>query len=409
MSTVEVIVDDHDSRVHYSPSTGWTGRGDVQQFMQTTSAAVHSGSETATFSFNGTSVIVYGKLAPTGTGAVMAFSVDGSPPASFTAPPTSVDSEFVVHHQILFTADALPHGTHNLTMTQTSGDGQIFLDFFLLDTTSPAVGDMLFIDDSDPVLDYSPGWVAQPSSDEFFQNTGRSCDTDECTVSLSFNGTSFSIFGALSASQAPAAWSAFISIDGSPPTAIHPPSPTATNTSANLLIFSGQPLPGLNNNHTVVFTTHSTDQLFLDYILVEAAPLSNTQVTSSSHRVPVATIVGSIVGVFAFLLIASLSFWVWRRRANIMLANSPAATPIAPTLPTQAQPLSVPTWSIPLPQDQSRETGELMPYCVPEPPPSYRPTRSGKLPPTSTRQVLRVHSMATTDADGSALAVYSAV
>ncbi|KAJ7622129.1 hypothetical protein FB45DRAFT_696117, partial [Roridomyces roridus] len=126
-----VIVDDHDSRVHYSPSTGWTGRGDVQQFMQTTSAALHSSSgETATFLFNGTSVVVYGKVAPTASGAVMAFSIDDSPPASFIAPPTSADRDFVVHHQILFTSGALPNGTHTLTMTQTSEEGQIFLDSF---------------------------------------------------------------------------------------------------------------------------------------------------------------------------------------------------------------------------------------------------------------------------------------
>ncbi|KAJ7603562.1 hypothetical protein FB45DRAFT_770990, partial [Roridomyces roridus] len=114
-----VIVDDRDPRIQYSPSTGWYQGGVFQEYLNTTMAATEIGTgsdHTATFSFQGTSVAVYGTVNQ--GRSTMSFSLDRGVPSVFDAATSTAGT---VHHKLFFASGTLPDGQHTLVMTQTSG------------------------------------------------------------------------------------------------------------------------------------------------------------------------------------------------------------------------------------------------------------------------------------------------
>ncbi|EIW77875.1 hypothetical protein CONPUDRAFT_62059 [Coniophora puteana RWD-64-598 SS2] len=119
-----IIVDDHDDRVQYSE--GWFTSGSYPEYLNTTHAAIGVG-QTATLSFTGVSISVYGTLSGFGLGGIPTsqYVVDGAEPVSFTAPNISGAS----YHYQYFSSDLLEDGTHSLVVTNTN-DGTFWLDFF---------------------------------------------------------------------------------------------------------------------------------------------------------------------------------------------------------------------------------------------------------------------------------------
>ncbi|KAJ7636320.1 hypothetical protein FB45DRAFT_906381 [Roridomyces roridus] len=337
-----VIVDDRDPRIQYSPSTGWKQGSHFEQYLTTTTVATGTAiDQTATFSFQGTSLAVYGTV--TQGRSTMSFSLDQGVPSVFDA---SFSSSGTVHHKLLFASGTLTDGQHTLVMTQTSGTNSIFLDYLLSNMTLSA-GNTLFFDDSDTRLEYSPGWNVAPGSEQYLQNTARSCGLDQCTVALDFEGNSLTVYGdfaEVNVTTTPPSFNASITVDDGPPTPIQfsvpfgKPQPTS-----NFAIYSTQLTPG---SHRAVLTTHQTDQFLLDYFVAEVpaapavpttSPSTSIQPTGSasglpdthspspsrsslkdlgSSKVPVGAIVGIAVGGLVFLIVLLVAMLLWRRRAR---------------------------------------------------------------------------------------------
>jgi len=366
---MSVIVDDQDPAVVYNPSTGWTAKGHPEEYNQTDTVSTTPGN-TATFSFEGSSISVYATVGPSkGQGASMSFSLDEVPQTPFTAPGSTTST---THHQLLWASGPLSESSHTLVITQNSQEEQIFLDYFLYNTTSTS-GKSLFIDDSDLGVNYSTGWETQ-GSEEYFQQVARTCQGDQCSLSLTFEGDSFSIFGdVLPGDSVPGnTFNSSVVIDGGAPLPItQPVQPAATAAPVyNIQLFNAQQLG--DGSHTATFNTHSSDGFLVDYFLVTTEPDGTSASTSAStvpsasisippsagtsapgdspgqvSRIggtskpfPIAAAVGGVVGGLAILVIILVSALLWRRRSRRF-----------------ARPSSV--------------HGSLHPY-LPEPPPAYR-------------------------------------
>ncbi|KAJ7704866.1 hypothetical protein B0H17DRAFT_695946 [Mycena rosella] len=160
----------------------WGDTGSSTDYLATTRAAGTQGS-TATFKFEGTSVGVFGTVG-SGNGGSMGFSIDGSPSSSYSAP--SLQS--VLFHQSLWLSGDLPGGEHTLSITQNSAGtdkNEIFLDYFIYNTTSTA-GKTLFIDDADLRVEYSASGWKPFSVNGVFKQTSHSSTSPGATVTLNF-------------------------------------------------------------------------------------------------------------------------------------------------------------------------------------------------------------------------------
>ncbi|KAJ7342958.1 hypothetical protein DFH08DRAFT_650820, partial [Mycena albidolilacea] len=108
-------VDERDPLVHYVGS--WTLTGAPLEFRGTTKFSNTAGS-TASFSFEGTSIVVYGSVAAINPPkASMSFVVDNSVSGSYT-PSGNMSAD--VHHQALWASPTMSNGSHTLVITQTA-------------------------------------------------------------------------------------------------------------------------------------------------------------------------------------------------------------------------------------------------------------------------------------------------
>ncbi|KAJ7635050.1 hypothetical protein FB45DRAFT_744550, partial [Roridomyces roridus] len=130
MSTANVaILDNADPLVHYAGS--WTTAGGSEEFQATTAVSVTQGS-TASLSFTGSSIGVYGTLGPVSgpSNTTMGFVVDNNKAfsGSFTAP---ANLGAAIHHNIFWQSPTLTDSEHTLviTMTDTGAFDILFLDY----------------------------------------------------------------------------------------------------------------------------------------------------------------------------------------------------------------------------------------------------------------------------------------
>ncbi|KAJ7111652.1 hypothetical protein C8R43DRAFT_1078998 [Mycena crocata] len=345
-----VIVDDRDPVVQYNPRANWVPEGKAIEYSGTTSLSTKTG-DTASFTFEGTSVRVYGTVGNNNgdpASETMQFAIDGSStPFSASAPPTSL------HHQLLYTSPDLQEGTHTLIVTQTGREHNdvIFLDYFLYTTTSTA-GKTVFIDDNDPKLHYSSGWEVG-SGDGMLQNTTHTSRTVGSELSFDFEGSSIKFNGPIFPADSGNGYNASVVIDGGPSfimTQTHQDSTTFNN-----LLFSSSPelAPG---KHTIVITALNDQPLAIDYFLVQAhtvnastgaatsasnSPLSQatgSAVTQSepplagaqtSKPFPMAAVIGGVAGAVLLLILLLGVFGVlwWRRKARRLETDSAFVAP----------------------------------------------------------------------------------
>ncbi|KAJ7490754.1 hypothetical protein FB451DRAFT_625539 [Mycena latifolia] len=181
---MSVIVDDHDALIQHTPPAGWASFGSTVEYLSTTTTSATTLGNTATFTFEGTSITVYGTIGP-GNGSTMTFSIDETPVDLYDAP--ALDS--AIYHQAFWTSPVLAEGSHNLVINQDSSSeqGVIFLDYFLYDTTSTS-GKTLFIDDNDARVQYLPGCWDTFNLAQAFNHTSHASQSAGCSLSLTFEG-----------------------------------------------------------------------------------------------------------------------------------------------------------------------------------------------------------------------------
>ncbi|KAJ7209341.1 hypothetical protein B0H12DRAFT_1330096 [Mycena haematopus] len=303
---MSVLIDDSDPLVQYNSATGgWFKAGKAPEFDATTHASAMPG-DTAALAFEGTSISVYGTIAPSAGQSRLNFSIDGVDVASYEAPlmPAAVEN------QLFWASPLFNEAQHQLVITvdEDTSLGQVnklnrtfFLDYFIYTTTS-AAGKTMLIDDSDASVTYSPdGWQSSNDTDDCLEST-QHVGTIGSWAALSFDGTGITLFG----SPSQEGFQASIAIDGSPP--------VISQAQAQNQLFNSSILP--SGLHTMNITVLDGNSLGIDYFLVTnsgspgstpneqppAPPLPSGIPGNArgSKTPPIAAIVGGAVGVWLF-------------------------------------------------------------------------------------------------------------
>jgi len=329
---MSVIVDDNDPLVQYNG--GWIRHnGKPIEFEATTHASQTPG-DTATLKFDGTSMSVYGTIAP--GQARMNFSIDGVEPSSFDAQASNT-----THNVHFWTSLPLQETSHTLTIAvdndiRSEGNeiGTLFLDYFVYKTVSAGERTTL-IDDSDPSVIYSPDWQTVNDCDSCLEGTKHVSPLGGSWVALNFEGSNISLNGSANGKELS------VLLDGNTM-----PIPTDKN-NPQLFSLPVSPL-GNSQSHTMNITAVNGDSFAIDSFLVtpslqgvvdttsatggggdgvtgslgpDPTTLSssgsmNPQVAgvSTSKPPPIAAIVGGAVGGLAILLLLLVALLMWRRR-----------------------------------------------------------------------------------------------
>ncbi|KAF9457150.1 hypothetical protein BDZ94DRAFT_1176202 [Collybia nuda] len=171
-SNVE-IVDDRDPRVKYSD--GWAPSGGNHEFGGTTHGTFLAGSK-ATFTFNGSSVEVYGTMGIDHKDPpVSTYSLDGSSLQTFNPPlPNAIQ-----YQQLFFKSPTLDDKQHVLVVTSTISETAFWLDYFRI--ASNSISSPL----SDPVSSVTPTTLSTSSPSV----SGMPPTTPTNTPKLSINRT----------------------------------------------------------------------------------------------------------------------------------------------------------------------------------------------------------------------------
>ncbi|KAJ7364564.1 hypothetical protein DFH08DRAFT_766326, partial [Mycena albidolilacea] len=136
---MSVLVDDSDPLVQYNPPGNWTNNGKPPEFNTTTHASKTWG-DTATLVFEGTSIGVYGTLAPSTAQLRLNFSIDGTDFGSYNARVVPR----ATRHQLLWTSPVFEEASHRLVITldsdPASPNRSCFLDYFVYKTSTQEEG-----------------------------------------------------------------------------------------------------------------------------------------------------------------------------------------------------------------------------------------------------------------------------
>ncbi|KAF7361025.1 hypothetical protein MSAN_01132800 [Mycena sanguinolenta] len=268
--------------------------------------------DTATLTFEGTSIAVFGTVGNEGQGRLN-FSVDDGTPGFFGISATSRSE--VTHNTRFWISPLLEETEHTLTVTVDSNSNvSLFLDYFVYTTTSTA-GKALLVDDSDGFVTYSAGWQARNDSDTSLERTEHVSEVVGSWAALSFQGTGISLFG----SSVGQGTTASVIIDESQPVVI---SQSQTNQLFNSSSLS-------SGTHTMNITIIGANALGIDYFLIQpdaenpvtvpAASPSAGGTTRLSKKPPTAAIAGGVVGgLVLFVLGLAIIFMLLRRRRRRM-------------------------------------------------------------------------------------------
>ncbi|KAJ7300416.1 hypothetical protein DFH08DRAFT_122132 [Mycena albidolilacea] len=258
-----VIVDDTDPSVQYNTPGGWRETGNAPQFEGTTHASGTQG-DTATLVFEGTSISVYGTVAPSSGQSRLNFSIDGADAGFYQVPQAAT-----LNNQLFWTSPNFEAASHKLVITvdqDASLSPQVnplnrtfFLDYFIYRTTSTA-GKTVVIDDTDPSVTYSPGWSLK-GSDVRLESTMHISNSqlDGAWAAVAFNGTGISLFGSLPTDK-DQVFKASVAIDGSQLR-------TISNSQNQTPLFDSGALPA--GPHTINVTVLDGRSLIIDYFLVK--------------------------------------------------------------------------------------------------------------------------------------------
>ncbi|KAF7361051.1 Alpha-L-fucosidase [Mycena sanguinolenta] len=338
---MSVIVDDNDPLVQYSPPGGWTKGGKGPEFDTTTHASATSG-DTATLAFEGTSIRVYGTLDPS-LGSRLNFSIDGVYNESYQAPEVPA----TVFNQLFWTSPLFDQAQHTLVVTVDQDlslgppanfeNQTFFLDYFIY-TTMFTDGQTLLIDDTDSSVTYSSdSWQSSNSTDSCLESTQHVSTSVGSWATASFSGTGISLFGP----RGQKGFSASIVVDGSQPVI----SRSQTGPGKNQLFNTS----GLSSGPHIINVTVLEGNLGIDYFSVTdagspapatpqsaapqsatpqsaSAPTESAQSAFSKTPLPIAAIVGGVIGGL-IILVSLLAVIIWKRRRRARRNNGVSVLP----------------------------------------------------------------------------------
>ncbi|KAJ7453800.1 hypothetical protein FB451DRAFT_1100158 [Mycena latifolia] len=351
MSGVFVIVDEQDPDVRYSSGWGPTTAGSFE-YGGTMTAPGPQGA-TASYNFNGTSISVFGRIAPNtkNTTTTLSFAID----AKFSNSITIYADPFAHFHHKLFGSSTLDDGPHTLEITLTNvTSSDVFLDYLIYEAspnTSLNDGVRLLVLSTSPYLAYSQGWNPKISLKSGLTETAVSLNNSVegaaelgATVALNFTGIGFEVRGLL-VKPFPSPVASY-SLDDGPWTDVQMPvNGTSYSNAVSNFEFVGQTF-GEVGTHSLVITPRIPAAFFLDYIIVQsptaafppkaaiaAPPSSSTaagtprpQASSTSRAgLHAGAVAGIVAGVSVCLALAALA-WVLLRRRRTRRSGETSAT-----------------------------------------------------------------------------------
>ncbi|KAG5735203.1 hypothetical protein E4T56_gene4807 [Termitomyces sp. T112] len=334
----QVVVDDTDSQIGYFGSGWFSDRGSqdtVGNFGPTYNKTSHGtkGNDSASFSFVGSSVTVWGttslKTVDNGTGFdphwecfVDQISIGATKPF-----------QFAENNWQLCEQASMTDGPHVLTINVTSAGNTFWFDY-LTYTPSPSASyetTVLLVQNTDSAITYDSGWGE-------LGNTANMTTKVGSEVKFDFVGTSLAWVGFIPTELPHNASVASYSIDHSAPIDFNLEglASTATTTIYNQVFITADDLTA--GPHTILVTYKGSDNpstpLTLDYLFVTNTslpvkisggsltfPASSTISSSASfvptvsptahQNTPVGPVVGGVVGGLAAIAILFFALWRW--------------------------------------------------------------------------------------------------
>ncbi|KAF7332732.1 hypothetical protein MKEN_00156600 [Mycena kentingensis (nom. inval.)] len=314
MSTNLAIIDDSDARVHYAGN--WVTGGAGQEYAQTTHCSQLQGS-TASLTFVGTSISVYGTVVGQHTNSSLSFVIDNdaSLTGTYTPPATFAGDQ---HHELLFASPRLSGSgdgdgdEHTLVITQGAVAERcvLYLDFFIYAPTtasagSEAVVDPYFVDDRDARVVYQPPWNLLGSQQDFM-HTSQSTSKKGSTLSFEFDGRGISYYAGITAGNTSLT---LITLDDGPTSTFIPSTPSGVISLNNLIYDSGDIKDGKHK------------------LVVEGGGGCGGWEWEWECHPPVGAIVGGVVGAVAVLSFIALGALFCLRRRQRREQDAAGARP----------------------------------------------------------------------------------
>ncbi|KAG6913468.1 hypothetical protein DXG01_006656 [Tephrocybe rancida] len=281
MSTRRVVIDDADLRIKYTGSGWFISKGNDAIGIQGptylgSQHAFKSGQGVITFTFEGTSIEVYGTNGQVPFGAQYdpkwGCFVDGQAVSSRSG------SSDVENNWPICATDALSAGEHTLVVDITAEEDGTFYFDRLMYTPSGGIpdGSVMWIAFSDPALVYDNNWI--PGLSRFTNVHGA-------TVSLSFTGSSFTLVGEIlvNFSKSPASLS--YSIDGGSTVTVPMAGTSSSILQSNHVWFSTSDFSSGSHTIKVTYNGNNDIPLSLAYVYLGNSKIT-TGLTGSSSQSP---------------------------------------------------------------------------------------------------------------------------
>ncbi|KAJ7875322.1 hypothetical protein B0H14DRAFT_3130764 [Mycena olivaceomarginata] len=369
MTSKNFTIDNVNPLIQYAPAGAWTEGSKTTDSLASsysnggTFTLCTTQGSSATFTFNGTQVYVFG--AKRGNHGPYSVTLDGTQTLFDGFSATAIFGT-------LFVSDVLKQGKHTVTVTnQLTDTTKPFLDLDFITWTSTVTdnGESKTLEDTTDAFAYSPAtsWTTDLSGSQltgFSSNNGHLTLTTGASVAVSFSGDFITVFGPVGPSIARYS----VQVDGADAGTFNG---TKEAYTAQVALYQATGLGA--GHHTLELTSQPAvggQLLAVDF--VQVSPASTTAVgsgsgsstgssptktgsavknTSSSSIGP--AVGGAIGGVIVLAVLILLIFFIYRRKRrreqdpNYMLPLEDKYAPPAPTPYTMGSTTSVPYQTTP--------------------------------------------------------------
>ncbi|TFK54258.1 hypothetical protein OE88DRAFT_1732934 [Heliocybe sulcata] len=320
MPVYNITVKDTSADIVYAGQWTDTPTADalLSSYLNGTCHSTDAVGSTASISFYGTAIYVYGARRPDHDAYTVA--LDGQ--INYTGNGFSATALF---QQLLYNATNLAPGQHGITLTDTSTAGNrpwLDIDYMIITAGNgdeSTISTDTRVDDTAADITYTSLWnTSDPVFAAFWNSTGHVTNATRASATIPFSGNAIMVYGSTDSDHGPFA----VSIDNGPSDTRS--GLAVTFRAQNLLYYAG----GLSSgNHTATIVNMGNGSyLDLDYAVASdwttpAPPRSQTSGPASSpspsrHPTSVGAIAGGVIGGVVVLVLTALALWLRSRRTR---------------------------------------------------------------------------------------------
>ncbi|KAI0783846.1 hypothetical protein BC629DRAFT_529054 [Irpex lacteus] len=240
MPIFNITIDDASPFIQYAPSGAWSDSSHADaaytSYLNDTFHATNASDATATVTFNGSAVYLYGAFR--GNHDVYRVTLDGD--NTFRNGRSNGSDEF---QQVMFSATGLSRDQHELVLKNnytTTIPSYVDVDYVVItsgDGNSQTQSNDTVLDDGDPSIVYSEGWEDTPNQliTDYYNNTFHVTNQTGARATITFEGNAIAVYGATSDNHGPFT----VVLDGGISTQLNGTAPTGVFRPQNLLVLLG--------------------------------------------------------------------------------------------------------------------------------------------------------------------------